>query len=249
MKKLMVILERYLDVSGTRLRIGGVVTREVAHFSGVPHGAAQIGIVLLRRVKDEAVPHLLLHWRDKEQKVFPETWDICGGHLEATEEVLRDSDRWEDCQLIKELFVDTSLREANEEFCIPSKPNFTFTGAEVKRFGAYGEFECGFDVPDCPNREYSTLYLAFVPASVLTLGEADDINDVVRVEESVLVDGVLEGRASKEVRLLTVADLCAEFQKGPGDYADGVGRVMTRLIEQPESFLRLTRFLERYYKT
>jgi 8-oxo-dGTP pyrophosphatase MutT (NUDIX family) len=80
----MIILERYLDADGLRLRIGGVVTRDIAHYQGVPHGAVQVAIVVLK----EAKPHILLHKRSHLKKTSPNTWDICGGHIDANEKIL-----------------------------------------------------------------------------------------------------------------------------------------------------------------
>ena len=67
MKNLMVIFERYMDVEGIKLRIGGFVTRNVAHYQGVPHGAVQVGIIALKNGK----PHFLLHKRSRWKKTSP----------------------------------------------------------------------------------------------------------------------------------------------------------------------------------
>lgn len=136
MSNLMVIFERYLDPDSLRLRIGGVVTRNVAHSQGVPHGAVQVAIVIQKKINEKLEPHILLQKRSRHKKINPNTWDICGGHVDANREIFFGSDapssymqegdksaaflhslnlRWQDPKFIDSVFVETALRETNEK--------------------------------------------------------------------------------------------------------------------------------------
>jgi hypothetical protein len=161
--------------------------------------------------------------------------------------LLQNSEKWEDDNLVETLFDDAALREAREEIFLLSNPDFEFTKDTLKRFGAYGEFRYGFGVPDCTNREHSTLYVAFIPKSLLILTDKDDIQTRVRVEDSSIVDGRTEERAAKTLALLRLSDLCAAYMRSPDEYADGVGRVLSRLNEEPGSFVELNQFIDNWY--
>src|SRR5436853_293231 len=207
MKNLMVIFERYLSSEGQRLRIGGVVTRDVAHYRGVPHGAVQVAIVVHKRAAGFLKPHILLHWRDKRKKTSPETWDICGGHIDADETLLTNSQNWDDQNYIDRLFKKTALREANEEFRLLSKPDFRFEDKSLMSFGRPGDFEFGFDNPGAENREYSAFYAAFVPGEVATLKDMDDPKAFFQVGDSVGIGGEEVEAESSKLKLVAVSAL------------------------------------------
>jgi 8-oxo-dGTP pyrophosphatase MutT (NUDIX family) len=244
MKDLMVIFERYLSSEGPRLRIGGVVTRDVAHYRGVPHGAVQVAIVVLKRIGGSVKPHVLLHWRDKRKKTSPETWDICGGHIDADETLLTSPKVWGDKNHIDSLFKMTAIKEANEEVRVLSKPDFKFEEKHLRAFGGPGDFEYGFDNPHAENREYSAFYAAFVPGEVVTLEESDDPKAFFQVGDSVEIEGEQEEAESSKLKLVSISDLMLDFTKNPGVYADGITRVLSRAASEPGTMKELLLFLK-----
>jgi 8-oxo-dGTP pyrophosphatase MutT (NUDIX family) len=248
MKNLMVILERYLSAEGSRLRIGGVVTRDVAHYRGVPHGAVQVAIVVLKRTEGSLKPNVLLHWRDKRKKTSPETWDICGGHIDADETLLTNPQVWDDKNYIDTLFKNTAIREVNEEFRLLSKSGFRFEEKDLMSFGGPGDFECGFDDPIAENREYSAFYAAFVPGELVTLEDSDDPKTFFRVGDSVGIEGEEKEAESSKLKLAIISDLVFDFTKKPDEYADGIARVLSRVASEPGTMRALVPFLESYYK-
>jgi 8-oxo-dGTP pyrophosphatase MutT (NUDIX family) len=248
MKNLMVIFERYLSCEGPRLRIGGVVTRDVAHYRGVPHGAVQVAIVALKRAGGSLKPHVLLHWRDRRKKTCPETWDVCGGHVDADDKLIAEPQVWDDKNYIDALFKSTALREANEEFRVLTRPDFKFEEKHLAGFGRPGDFEHGFADLGADNREYSALYAAFVPGEVVTLEDSDDPAAFFKVGDSV-GSGVEEEEAeSARLRLALVSDLVLDFKKRPAEYADGIARVLSRAANEPGTMRELALFLESNHK-
>ena len=247
-KNLMVILERYLTPEGVRLRIGGIVTRDVAHYYGVPHGAVQVAVVAPKVVQGRMVPQVLLHWRSRWKKTYPETWDICGGHIDAVERILTDETAWEDQRFIQGLFAATALREANEEVRLRRHPDFQFREEHIRCFGGLGVFECGFDDPGAQNREYSALYFAFVPGDVLTVGESDDVEEIFLVEDTVGFEGQKKEEVASRLKLVSLPDLVLDFTKNPDSYADGIARILSRARDEPGTRRMLFEFVRSHYQ-
>jgi 8-oxo-dGTP pyrophosphatase MutT (NUDIX family) len=247
MKNLVVILERFLDSNGPRLRIGGVVTRDVAHYHGVPHGSVQVAIVALRHAQRHFRPHILLHRRSRWKKTCPETWDVCGGHIDADERILAHPSTWDDPGLIETLFRETALREANEEFRVLSTPDFRFREQHLRCFGGPGVFEWGFDDPRAANREYSALYAAFVPGEVAILEDSDNVTEVFQVVDSVGVGGEQRQTIASDLKLVSLPELVLDFTDNPGDYADGIARILRRAAREPGTMKALATFLGSYY--
>ena len=240
MKNLMVILERYLDIDGPRLRIGGVVTRDVAHYHGVPHGAVQVAVV----VHKDGQPHILLHKRSKWKKTDPDKWDICGGHIDATQEILQNANAWDNQRFIEELFAETALREVNEEVVLRPNPDFRFKQEHLKCFGGPGAFACGFDDPRAENREFSAFYVAFVPQDVLSLTNQPKVEEIFEMTDSVGIGGGQRDVIALELKLVTLPELVQAFTGQPGDYADGIARVLLRASREPGTMKALQKFLE-----
>jgi 8-oxo-dGTP pyrophosphatase MutT (NUDIX family) len=247
MKHLMVIFERYLNPDGPRLRIGGVVTRDVAHYHGVPHGSVQVAIVVLKRAQGQPSPHILLHRRSKWKKTCPETWDICGGHIDADERILTNPSVWDDQDLIEALFAETALREANEECRILSNLDFRFAEQHLRCFGGPGVFECGFDDPGAANKEHSAFYAAFVPGDIATLKDSDDVKSMFQVVDSVGVGGEEKEAVALDLKLVSLPDLVLDFTRAPGDYGDGIARILSRAAREPGTMKAMVKFLESYY--
>lgn len=243
----MVILGRFLCVDGVRLKICGVVTRGVAHFHGVPHGAVNIANVILKKLNDRLIPSILLHRRDKRKRTSPDTWDICGGHLEANEELFDNTALWEDQEYLRCLFYRTAEREANEEFCILAKPDFRFTEEHLKCFGGIGAFEYGLDAPTIGNREYSALYIAFVPKEILIIEEHDTLEQIVCIEDTIGKGGKPQESVASQLRLVALEELILDYRKNEGDYADGIGRVLKRLTSEAYTMSKLQEFIKSYY--
>jgi 8-oxo-dGTP pyrophosphatase MutT (NUDIX family) len=246
MKNLMVIFERYLNPDGPRLRISGVVTRDVAHYHGVPHGSVQVAIVVLKRAQGQS-PHILLHRRSKWKKPCPETWDVCGGHIDADERGLTSPSAWDDQKLIKALFAETALREANEEFRALSNPDFRFTEQHLRCFGGLGVFETGFDDPGAANKEHSAFYAAFVPGDIATVEDSDDVKSIFQVVDSVGVGGEEREAMALDLKLVSLPDLVLDFTRAPGDYGDGIARVLSRAAREPGTMRAMVEFLGSYH--
>ena len=121
---------------------------------------------------------------------------------------------------LHQLIDDTAIREANEEIKIP---RFRFTKAAVHRFGGCGDFECGTLIPGAENVEYSTLFVAVLPRNVVSITAQDTVGRAgVEVEVSNL-----------RLRSVTLDDLLAEYGKTPGEFADGLGRILQQLARVP----------------
>lgn len=209
MKSLMVIMERYLAEIGTQLRIGGIVSKEVVHFQGVPHGAVQVAVVVLKEINGYKQPHILLHKRSKWKKISPNKWDICGGHVIADQRIIPAGEittlpmTWEDQSLIKNLFLETAIREVNEEVTILIH-NFKFENEHIKSFGGIGAFDYGFHQPDSLNKEFSTFYVAFVPQTIILLKETTLIEEIVEVKDSIGVEGQEQEEEASELKVITL---------------------------------------------
>lgn len=191
MNQLMVILERWVDGKERKLRIGGLVTRNMGHFQGVPHGAVQVAVVIQKEAGAEVIPHICLHRRSIYKKTDPGKWDIMGGHLETDKRILPDKNSseapssWEDQELVSRLFWETAVREANEEVRL-RQVAFSFTEQHLRCVGGIGGFETGFNNPEATNREISTFYLAFVPPELFTLREGEHLGDYLEVRDTAL---------------------------------------------------------------
>ena len=243
MRNYMVTVERFISAEGPAIRACGFVTRDLAHFHGVPH--TTVLIVPVRVVesgkgkndgkkKDEARIEILNHRRPIEKKVSPDTWDTFGGHVEVSIEggtILSPGDKIEDSSVLHQLIDLTAIREANEEIKISE---FQFTEKDVHRFGGYGDFECGTHDSAAENVEYSTLYVAVVPSRAISIAAQDTVGrGGVEVEVTDL-----------KLRSSALEDLLTEYSKKPSEYADGLGRILEQLVRVPgtrrsfESFLK-----------
>ena len=234
----MAILERWADKTEQKLRIGGLVTRSVAHFQGVPHGAVQVALIACKEKAGKILPNICLHRRSKFKKTDPDKWDIMGGHLEADERILPDKARpgapssWENQELISRLFWETAVREANEEVQL-KQAAFTFTEQDLRCIGGIGGFETGFDEFGSTNREISTCYLAFIPGELLTLREGVHLGDYLEVKDTVMADGKEMEETASELKLVTFDELLHDYEEDPGEFADGISRVLQRLSREP----------------
>ncbi len=248
-KNLMVIFERYLNHDGIKLRIGGVVTRNVAHYQGVPHGAVQVAIVVPMLIDGKIVPHILLGWRSKWKKTFPETWDICGGHIDADEKILTDFDAWDDQGYIQKIFDETAVREANEELRLKNEPDKElFSPDNVKCYGNLGFFECGFNNPDAQNKEHSALYFAFISSSELTISVLDNPEEIFLHKDSIGIVGQEQEEISSQSQLMTLPELALDFSKNSSAYADGIARILTVANAQPGTMKGLSDFIKSHYQ-
>ena len=229
------------------LRITGAVLRSMAHNYGVPHGSVLVAIVAARRTDSGvAVPHILLHRRSPHKKVCPGLWDICGGHVEINDEMLRTRGLWSDAQYIEDLFATAAVREADEECTIISqrvKSNFRFGKAHMRQFGPTGAFEYGFDVPEATNREFASLHFAFVPPDVLTLEKSEQAHHAFRVKDSVPGSQGAREFVSLDLYMLPLDKLIERFREDPTRYADGIARVLSRCLQDPTTMKAIEEFL------
>lgn len=248
LKHYLPVFERYLSPTGLSLRIVGLVQRDIAHIYGVPHGSVQIGIGIYQQDGDQIHPYLLLHRRSPHKKVCPEKWDICGGHIELDITSMKvpfimSSDNWDDQGFIANLCLDTALREANEEFRIRDS-DFEFKRKHLRCFTVPGAFEQGIDDPCADNREYSTFYMATVPRHVLTLQKDDSLSEKVTVLDSITVVGQEYDETCPHLRLMRFPDLVQDFNRYPEQYADGIGRILSRAVREPGTIQALRQFVE-----
>jgi 8-oxo-dGTP pyrophosphatase MutT (NUDIX family) len=140
----MVAVERFINADGPAIRASGFVTRDLAHFHGVPHTSV---LVVPVRVAESGKMEILVHRRPPGKKVSPDTWDTFGGHVDVSIQggrLVPPADKLDDTSVLHQLIDDTAIREANEEIKIPG---FQFSSAEVHRFGGYGDFEYGTHDP------------------------------------------------------------------------------------------------------
>lgn len=245
-----IILTQNSTPEGRQLSIAGIVTRDIAHTYGVPHGAVQVAVIIQKKIGGELQPHFLLHQRSKYKKIAPEKWDICGGHLEADQPLLDylATEDWHNSTLIENLFWDTALREANEEIHF-RHTEFQFQRSHLICFGRIGMFETGFDDPTAINREYGSLFLSFIPPESISLEETDEVRHFVGMRDTVTINGQAEDLEITNLKLFTLDQLIAQYREQPNAFADGVSRVLTRLNRSPELTEQLRTALTRSLKS
>jgi len=248
LKGLVVIFDRRGSEDNGLLSIAGAVTRDVAHRRGIPHGTALVAVTVAKQRKDgRLVPHVLLHRRPDEKRISPRKLDICGGHIEGSSSILESQEKWDSVQYIERLIADTALREVAEECRIEVRRVsrlFRFEKSNLRRFGALGAFDCGLDDADAKNREYATLYSAFVPRDVVTLGASEPAEAAFEVVETVMGSGGERQVSAQELELVPFAELVHRFVENPEDFADGISRVLSRAVREHDTTKALERFLE-----
>ncbi len=247
MEHFIPIFERHLEAGGPVLRIAGLVQMDIAHHYGVPHGTAVVAVIINRVINGLKRPHILLHKRSIYKRISPGAWDICGGHIEYNASDLKFSiqfsvDQWDDKNFIEQLYDQTALREVNEEVRLLGS-DFRFEMKHLRRFAPVGAFDQGTDDPAAFNREYSTLYAAFVPAGVLMIAESDALEKHLQVMDSIGMGGVQSEEIAVELRLVSFDDLVLDFSVNPGHYADGIGRILRRVVREPGTLKALKHFL------
>lgn len=245
-----IILTRNSTPEGFQLSMAGIVTRDVAHTYGVPHGAVQVAVVIQKKVSGELRPHILLHQRSLHKRIDPQKWDVCGGHLDA-DQVLLDylaTEDWHNPSLIEQLLWDTALREANEEIYF-RQTGFRFQESHLTCFGQVGMFETGFDNPTAVNREYGSFFLSFVPPEVISLQEGEKISSFVGMRDTVNINGQVEDLEITNLKLFTLEQLMTQYREQPYVFADGITRVLTRLNRSPELMEQLRILLDQPLKS
>jgi 8-oxo-dGTP pyrophosphatase MutT (NUDIX family) len=215
----MVAAERFIDRNGPALKASGFVTRNLAHFHGVPHTTVLVVPICL--LKPE--PKILVHRRPAGKKVSPNTWDTFGGHVEVAIQdgkVLPPGDKiWSEA-VFHQLIDDTAIREANEEM---EFKDFKFTSSDIRRFGGYGDFEWGTQDVNAQNVEYSSVFVAEFPEAAGLPSVCDTIGKHGK-EVKVI---------NLEIRCVTLDCLLMEYAETPSAFADGLGRILQRLTESP----------------
>jgi len=220
MQSYFVAVERFISQHGPAIKVSGFVTRDLAHFYGVPH--TTVLIIPLRVTESETV-EILVHRRPPNKKVSPDTWDTFGGHVEVFVEdgqFLSPGASVGDPKVFHQLIDDTALREANEEIKIEG---FSFNEGDIHRFGGYGDFEYGTTTPGSNNVEYSTLYVAILPRDVVSISAQDTIG----------IGGVEVEVKNLKLRSFTLDDLLLDYGKNPSEFADGLGRILEQFLNVP----------------
>lgn len=215
-----VVAARFATPEGSILKMAGFVTREMAHTCGIPHATVLLVPVSLNQAGDLTI---LTHWRPVGKETDSEKWDTFGGHVEviAKNSALELPLNWDSPETMRFLVEETALREANEEIRLIG---FQFTAARLYRFGGYGDFESGTQEPGSSNVEYSTVFIVVLP---------QDRADVQAV------DTVTKDAAEVEIynlptQVWTIGALLSEYVQNPHRFADGLGRILSRLSKQPE---------------
>jgi len=230
----LLAVDRYIDKDGPAIRPAGFVTRDLAHWHGVPHTT-----VLLMPVRslDNGQFEVLIHRRPKNKKVSPNTWDTFGGHVDIfihDGKVLPPANKLNKRKVFRKMIDKTAIREANEEIKIKI-PGFKFTKRKIRRFGGYGDFEYGVNVPGSNNVEYSTLYVALLPCNAT--------NDKITATDSVSVAGVEVEVANLKLKSVSLDDLLTDYHKNKSKYADGLGRILDKLTSSPGTQYSFNTFL------
>lgn len=244
MQNLFIIFDRKETSNHSVLQIVGFTTRNIAHTFGTPHAAVQVFVVIPVKTENGVQPQILLHKRSKHKKIDPGKWDICGGHLEVDDQMLAGlsgsspqttqsaldllTKNWNNHPFIERLFWEAAVREVNEEVQF-KQLDFQFERKHLKGFGAIGAFKTGFDNPLAINREYSGVFLAFVPVKKLLISTEDELSQILKIEDTVSIDGKVVEEEATEIRLTSFESLMDDFLVHSKKYADGVSRVLARL--------------------
>ena len=237
MSSYFIIFNKVKKGEQSHLEITGFTTRDVAHTYGVPHAAVQVAVMIEKEKDGKLIPHVLLHQRSEHKKIDPLKWDICGGHIDAEDSLIGQAgtfsfdnlpDHWRDPAYIDQLFWDAAIREANEEVHFIHS-GFVFKKEHLQCVGGIGAFSSGFDQPTAINREYSSFFLAKVPADILKLNEHQSVHEVLYMEDSVGIDGKTVDLKIEALKLLTFTELIDDYQDHPEQYADGISRVLKQV--------------------
>lgn len=247
MRDSVVVVEPDSSQGRSGMRISCAVSRKLAHENGIPHATVLVAVVVAQRHGDgQLVPHILLQRRPDSKMISPDKWDICGGHIEATPDVLANAENSCSPAYLERLSDETAIREVNEECKVRLRSGgfLTFRHGHLRRFGCVAEFTHGLEDRAAPNREYSTLYVAFVPLDLVILGPGDDLRGVVEFWESIPIGGGSVAVAL-DSKLLTWAELIEDFASNYGQYADGVARLLSRALREPATIQGLDKLLRR----
>ncbi len=254
-----ILLSRNHDNDEPKLNIVGFAHRAYVHQYGIPHGAVQILVIAFKAIDNQLIPHFLLNKRSAEKFVDPNKWDLFGGHLELHEQLFERKweskekepvvllndflEKWGEKEVIEYLFWETALREANEEIHFRNK-TFVFSEKDLLLFDKIGNFDTGLDSPNANNREYSSCFLAIIPKTVLTLKENEDIAQHIVCMDSVSVNGEIVDMPVVQIETLTLESIIKWFSAKPDEFADGISRVLKRLIDEPALLKSLQHILE-----
>ncbi|MDO8587194.1 MAG: NUDIX hydrolase [Armatimonadota bacterium] len=222
MDELFFLVDRKTPDSSVELC--GCVSRTTAHVLGFPHTT----VLLLPATWDQPrnEPVVFVHKRSPVKRVSPNTWDFCGGHLSFDDwhcQYLRNS--LNGSHLIERMAEDTAIREANEE--LKCSPEFQFAEKDIHRFKTVGYFDCNTKTDKSHNVEFSTAYVVTVP-----------------IDTDVAVwDTDREGERQLEVRGFSLAELAGEFARSEESFADGAGRILRRIVDEPALMMELSELL------
>jgi 8-oxo-dGTP pyrophosphatase MutT (NUDIX family) len=228
--KYLLAVDRYIDKDGPAIRPAGFVTRDLAHWHGVPHTTVLLVPV---RSLDNGQFEVLIHRRPKNKKVSPDTWDTFGGHVDIfihDGKVVPPADKLNERNVFRKIIDETAIREANEEIKIP---DFQFTAREIHRFGGYGDFEYGVNVPGSNNVEYSTLYVALLPRDATKITATDTVS----------IAGVEVEVANLKLKSVSLDDLMMDYRDNKSEYADGLGRILDKFSSSPGTEYSFNTFL------
>lgn len=189
----------------------GCADAYATHVHGMPHTTV---LLIATRLFDD-MPRVLLHKRSPHKRTAPNCWDFCGGHMTFDEKYFDRGEAWNSEYNLSRATLDTAIREANEE--LHCSEDFKFEADNLFQFQPLGYFYCRSDTKYGPNVEHSTSFIVGVP---------------VRIEVSVW-DTDMKGERQLDCEWVTVSKLLNRFSNQSDSFADGAGRILNKLRDDP----------------
>ncbi len=189
----------------------GCADSHAAHVHGMPHTTV---LLVATRLFDQT-PRVLLHKRSAFKRTAPNCWDFCGGHMTFDESYFAEG-RWRSEYDLARATLDTAIREANEE--LHCSGGFEFRAEHLFQFQTLGFFDCKSDTKYGLNVEHSTAFIVGAPQSV-------DVN---------VWDSDMQGERQLPCEWVTVSELLARFCSESASFADGAGRILSKLSQNSD---------------
>jgi phosphoribosyl 1,2-cyclic phosphodiesterase len=159
---------------------------------------------------------IVVHRRSPWKRTAPNALDACGGHHQFEPGMAGRS--------VASTIAETALREVNEEILMI--PLHRFGPADVIQLGEAGAFTTGLDTPGRGNVEYSTLFIVQLPSDAVTIRDSDT-----------------KGTRTLESTAMTFDQLLLKYREQPAEFADGLGRVLDRILKDGELEMEIRRLL------
>lgn len=188
-----------------KLSAVGIADSDAAHRNGWCHTT----VIAVPVLAGTTPPVILLYRRGNNRKSSPGTLDLGGsGHVEVFEPGF-DLKTFN----LESVILQNAIREAQEEIRDELRPDrpYEFVADDFRRFGQLGEWSN----TSLNNHEMSTLHFIRLPNN----------------RNWVIGDGNQGYETSVK---FTLDGLMNSFLRSPEDFADGVGRVLFKLSQDPD---------------